>query len=346
MQYQSKPKVVEARQITEANIEEISAWCGGDVTTICAPSARRFIEMHIDGHDVACVGDWILNDGTSFSIWKDAAFRQAYTPAQGVEVDGRNALGLSGDEQLELMNIASIRASLQPGYQVGDAVLRKYCQLGLGAAYWDTSAGYLSERDAIDGSSIQATTDAYMAFVSSCHPDDPSSNWDPEWLRLSRLDRERWCAAGWRSRGVLGLPNDQDLLILQNRIAIRGMFTEGFVLTWYPYHEQNVKVLAPVLENGEALGWMIEQDGVNGEGGLRTHWLDVALYANCRDMIENRGVSMFSGMEHPNDDDYQHFKARAVFEQERWIAAAIQLYLQEQLPVDSDALRAFDRPCS
>lgn len=70
MKYQTRVMVVEARRITEKNLDQIRKWCGGD---------WRMVHNHVQ----AVVGNWIvkLEGGQSIAM-SNTTFKEKYGPVR------------------------------------------------------------------------------------------------------------------------------------------------------------------------------------------------------------------------------------------------------------------------
>jgi hypothetical protein len=85
-----KPFPVEAVQVTERNMEEVAAWCQGDIQFTNprpAPAGddgrRRFIKVRVlrpmgEKQTQAFAGDWVLYAGTGYKVYRDAAFHNSF----------------------------------------------------------------------------------------------------------------------------------------------------------------------------------------------------------------------------------------------------------------------------
>lgn len=86
--YQRKPLVVQAAQVNEQSLRELSQWCGGTVKIetggvglgdpyIEVPGKRVHGEMQY-----AYVGDWIVQTGKIFKVYRDKTFREMFQKAK------------------------------------------------------------------------------------------------------------------------------------------------------------------------------------------------------------------------------------------------------------------------
>jgi hypothetical protein len=87
--YMHKP--MEALRVTEENIEEVAAWCNGEVKTNQSSVAGikselygvRYIELNVihptgRRRAKAFVGDWIVSARTSFKVYNNRAFANTF----------------------------------------------------------------------------------------------------------------------------------------------------------------------------------------------------------------------------------------------------------------------------
>ncbi len=94
-----KPFYVDGVQVTSANIDEVAAWCKGevrtsgkgdpDIETIQDPTTpktrvpEKYIKVNVqrplnDRQTMAFVGDWILYAGTGFKVYTPMAFQKSF----------------------------------------------------------------------------------------------------------------------------------------------------------------------------------------------------------------------------------------------------------------------------
>lgn len=92
-QFVSQPYVVNAVQVTEDNLEELAAWCKGDVRTTGAGKTFRFTEgtkyIKLPGrvsalrHSMAFAGDWlVVRDDGLFKLYTANNFPRHFVPKQ------------------------------------------------------------------------------------------------------------------------------------------------------------------------------------------------------------------------------------------------------------------------
>lgn len=78
--YRKKPVVVEARQLTEANIVAIERWSGGSIKGTKLPTYKQEIEIYTLAHGEmrAAMGDWVIKEDGCFTTMEDKFFHQTY----------------------------------------------------------------------------------------------------------------------------------------------------------------------------------------------------------------------------------------------------------------------------
>lgn len=90
--YARKSFEIEAVRVTDENIEQIAAWCGGklrsytneegfEVLFVKVQVARPLNVKQTQAH----VGDWVLKAGTGFKVYTDKAFNRCFEPVDTVE---------------------------------------------------------------------------------------------------------------------------------------------------------------------------------------------------------------------------------------------------------------------
>jgi len=84
MKFRKKPVVIEARQITENNLEEIEAWCGGSIKGDSLPRNLRLIVIPTrEGGRRALIGDWVIKGvAGEFYPCRPASFADIYEPVE------------------------------------------------------------------------------------------------------------------------------------------------------------------------------------------------------------------------------------------------------------------------
>lgn len=108
--YQRKSFPVDAVQVTEANFDQVVAWCDGSVHTDDNPNASRYIKVRVhnpltERQTKAFVGDWVLYAGKGYKVYTDKAFRKSFDaePAKHESVDQiKNVFEAAGLAQTSL----------------------------------------------------------------------------------------------------------------------------------------------------------------------------------------------------------------------------------------------------
>lgn len=82
--YYRKPFSVEVVQVTEENLEEVAAWCGGRIQK--QPKGRHIVvpvqDPKTERQKKAFVGDWVLNyEGRGFKSYPDGSFHKSFDAA-------------------------------------------------------------------------------------------------------------------------------------------------------------------------------------------------------------------------------------------------------------------------
>lgn len=87
--YVRKPFQVNAVQVTDANFEEVAAWCGGTIVTTRSPQdekteeSERYIKVEVsrplnERQTKAYVGDWLLQAAKGFKVYTDGPFTRNF----------------------------------------------------------------------------------------------------------------------------------------------------------------------------------------------------------------------------------------------------------------------------
>ena len=93
--YVRKPFEVQAVQVTEANFEDVAAWCGGTIVTTRAPKEadsvsdteeKRYIKVNVsrplnERQTQAYVGDWLLEAEKGLKVYADGPFTRNFARA-------------------------------------------------------------------------------------------------------------------------------------------------------------------------------------------------------------------------------------------------------------------------
>lgn len=83
-----KPFYVDAVRVSEENIEEVAAWCQGEILTEVVEGdpqtkGQKYIKVRVhrpltDRQTKAFVGDWVLYAGTGFKVYTPKAFDKSF----------------------------------------------------------------------------------------------------------------------------------------------------------------------------------------------------------------------------------------------------------------------------
>lgn len=81
VKYVRKPFEVEAVQVTTDNIDEVAAWCNGEVKE--EENTSKYIKVAVarvlnERQTKAFVGDWVLYAGTGYKIYTAKAFAKHF----------------------------------------------------------------------------------------------------------------------------------------------------------------------------------------------------------------------------------------------------------------------------
>lgn len=80
--YVRKPFDIDAVQVTESNIDEVAAWCDGEIHE--SPKGKHIkVQVYYplnSRRTRAYVGDWVLKSERGCKIYTDKAFRRDYLP--------------------------------------------------------------------------------------------------------------------------------------------------------------------------------------------------------------------------------------------------------------------------
>lgn len=86
LNYVRKPVTIQAVQVTEADMNDISNWCGGRIIVDFEDTTQTHIKVRVikpqdERQTQAFVGDWILKLGKSFKVYTDDAFKKGFDSA-------------------------------------------------------------------------------------------------------------------------------------------------------------------------------------------------------------------------------------------------------------------------
>jgi hypothetical protein len=97
--YARKPFHVEGVQVTEANLEDVADWCGGEIRTqhTMSEGDKRYIKVRVhhpisDRQTKAYAGDWVLYSGNGYKVYTNSAFEKSFEAVidngvPGTEID-------------------------------------------------------------------------------------------------------------------------------------------------------------------------------------------------------------------------------------------------------------------
>lgn len=76
-----KPFYVDAVRVSEANIEDVTEWCGGEIKT--NDDGDKFIKVKVhrpitERQTEAYIGDWVLWAGNGFKVYTPKAFDKSF----------------------------------------------------------------------------------------------------------------------------------------------------------------------------------------------------------------------------------------------------------------------------
>ena len=76
-----KPFYVDAVRVSEANIEEVAAWCEGEIQT--TDDGQKYVSVKVhrpltDRQTQAFIGDWVLFAGSGFKVYTPKAFDKSF----------------------------------------------------------------------------------------------------------------------------------------------------------------------------------------------------------------------------------------------------------------------------
>lgn len=102
--YVRKPFEVEAVEVTEDNLEEVAAWCHGDLREDNRPYIKVRVARALNERQTkAYPGDWVLYAGTGFKVYTPKAFQKTFVKKASVSI--QNDSGPEDLIQLKPTNI-------------------------------------------------------------------------------------------------------------------------------------------------------------------------------------------------------------------------------------------------
>lgn len=95
-----KPFEIDAVQVTPENLEEVAAWCQGEILAgESEDTAQRHIKVRVhrplnDRQTKAYPGDWVLYAGKGYKVYTDKAFKTSFQPSpQGDSDEAEEVIG-------------------------------------------------------------------------------------------------------------------------------------------------------------------------------------------------------------------------------------------------------------
>lgn len=79
------PFEVEGVQVTEENMQEVAAWCGGEVfEKVAKGTIQPYVKVKVhrplnEKHTQAFSGDWVLSSETGFKVYTDRALTSSFS---------------------------------------------------------------------------------------------------------------------------------------------------------------------------------------------------------------------------------------------------------------------------
>lgn len=95
-----KPFYVDAVRVSETNMEEVAAWCGGKIVEALegANDASHIkVEVHrplTERQTQAFVGDWVLFAGSGFKVYTPKAFDKSFEKVKTLTKEQADAAGI------------------------------------------------------------------------------------------------------------------------------------------------------------------------------------------------------------------------------------------------------------
>lgn len=112
--YGRKSFTVEAVKVTRENMEEVAAWCGGQIQTVTENGREKsFIKVEVkralnENQTQAFCGDWVLKSDSGFKKYSHRAFVQSfekqnlYTEADAAVQAGKSLNVFTNTEELRV----------------------------------------------------------------------------------------------------------------------------------------------------------------------------------------------------------------------------------------------------
>jgi glutamine amidotransferase PdxT len=88
-EYIRRPFIVQAVEVSEENMAQVAAWCGGEVRTSDEskdgeePNLQKYIKVNVkrplnERQTKAYFGDWVLSAGSGFKVYTPKAFTTSF----------------------------------------------------------------------------------------------------------------------------------------------------------------------------------------------------------------------------------------------------------------------------
>lgn len=134
--YVRKPFAVEAVEVTDANIEDVAQWCGGEIRISDGRPGKngptgqqKFIKVQVkrplnDRQTRAYPGDWILSAGTGFKVYTAKAFSGSFEEQTDRMFDVIERMEERADTQDQMefeldYTEPQVREALEPQFDAG-----------------------------------------------------------------------------------------------------------------------------------------------------------------------------------------------------------------------------------
>ena len=126
--YIRKPLYVDAVRVTQSNLEEIAAWCQGEIRQDEVPgkgTTKKYVRVRVHNPKVprqtkAFVGDWILYTERGYKVYTHPAFLASFDKAPSPEAEellmGRDEVipGVSLQQVVEMFRDGRLSVTASP----------------------------------------------------------------------------------------------------------------------------------------------------------------------------------------------------------------------------------------
>ncbi len=105
MKFRKKPVVIEAQQLTVDNMNNLEAWCNGQIKGVKLPPEKRVIDIEtLEGEMRADIGDWIIRGiKGEFYPCKPDIFEMTYELVGANETPHAHARRDAGGDERNIM---------------------------------------------------------------------------------------------------------------------------------------------------------------------------------------------------------------------------------------------------